>query len=95
MDMTNIRRVHESVMSGGRSLERVTQLLRRGYIMGQHAYEAGLGTTPTAKCGTKQEKDGFLMGWNGRFADEMAGLEPTPIGTQGRLSVSDEVWDNR
>jgi hypothetical protein len=91
MYMTNIRRVHESVMTGSRSLERVTQLLRRGYIMGQHAYEAGTKQTPSDECRTKQEKDGFLMGWAGRYADEMADLEPSQFGYQGGCHTADDL----
>lgn len=86
--------IHEGVMRGSPTLEAVSDALRKGYIMGQHAYEAGLRQCHKHITGLNVKR-GFDMGWQGRFADEMAGLEATPIGTQGGCKVADDVWQQR
>ena len=72
----------------------VTRRMRRGFIKGCHAYEAGLNQN-TDHLKNKKEKEGYLMGWSGRYADEMAGLEPTVLGDDEGCFVPDEIWISR
>lgn len=76
------------------NLGEVCRRLRRGFIKGCHAYEAGLNTS-TKHIKDMKEKQGFLMGWNGRQADEIAGLQPAEIGICDGCFVPDDIWQQR
>jgi hypothetical protein len=54
---------------------------RRGYIWGGHAYDAGINPDSLPDCIlTEAEEEGWWMGWQSRYAAEMAELEPSQHG---------------
>lgn len=74
----------------------ISRKMRKGFIKGCHAYEAGFGMHSKLHGITNaKEAEGFNMGWQGRYVDEVAGLEPAVIGDDGGCFVPDDIWLSR
>lgn len=71
----------------------ITRLKRRGFIKGQHAYEAGMSLHAHDHLGDDHEIEGFKMGWQARYVDELCDLEPAALGKLQDIGVPDD-WDN-